>query len=439
MSTILIHHVRLADESNADTWILIEDEMISSVGKGNSLPDADIMIDGHDLLALPGVIDCHVHFREPGMTQKADIASESRAAIAGGVTSYMDMPNTIPPTTTITRWEEKMAIAKEKSLANYSFFIGATNHNIDELKKVDYTRVPGVKLFMGSSTGDMLVDDGNAIAQIFREVDAIVAVHAEDQPTISSNLKALRNPEDIEDLPVELHSKIRSSEACYKSSAEAARLAHKYHHRLHICHLTTAAELSLLSPGNPSTKLITSEVSPHHLMWTAEDYKRKGARIKMNPAVKDETDRHALRQAVIDGLIDIVATDHAPHQLSDKQGGALKATSGAPLVQFSLSWMLDNFPETIVQRVMCENPAKVYRIDRRGSLIPGNFADIILVETTEPYMVEDKDVISKCGWTPMAGEHLRHRVMQTWINGQLIYDQGKFTETNVALPLQFLK
>ena len=433
---VLIKNIRFAGETNADGWILIRDKFIEGTGHGE-LPVADKTVDGKGALALPGIIDCHVHFREPGLTEKADIASESRAAIAGGVTSYLEMPNTKPPTTTIEAWEDKIHRAEASSLANYGFFIGATNDNIDVLKSADYHRIPGVKLFMGSSTGNMLVDDNDTISRIFSEAPAIVAIHAEDQCIIDEATKKAKEKYGAE-VPVEMHSVIRPPQACYASSEKAVFLAEKFRHRLHICHITTKEELSLLSPGNPAEKLITSEVSPHHLMWSSEDYADKGTRIKMNPAVKSEADRQALIQALNDGLIDMVATDHAPHRLKDKEGTALTAASGAPLVQFSLAWMLGHFSEDTVQRVMCANPASIYHIDRRGSLLPGYYADITLVDTVKPYTVSDADVISKCGWTPMSGVTLTRRVASTWINGQEAYAHGRFTGTARAMPLVFI-
>lgn len=437
---ILIYNIRLAGEEQSDSWIAIENDRIAGVGRGECTNEGIVTrVDGGGSLALPGAIDCHVHFREPGLTAKADIESESRAAVAGGVTSYCEMPNTNPPTTTIEAWEEKMALAKEKSVANYAFFIGATNSNIDTLRRVDYSRIPGVKLFMGSSTGNMLVDDRSSIARIFDSVDAIVAIHAEDQEIINANTRQeIARYGDKSAVPVDRHSAIRSSEACYASTSKAVALAKKYGRRLHVCHLTTQEELSLLDADIPvGSRLITSEVSPHHLMWCDTDYARKGSRIKMNPAVKDTTAREALRQALRDGLIDMVATDHAPHLAKDKEGGALTAASGAPLVQFALAWMLDNFDETLVRRVMCENPARIYHIDGRGSIVEGNYADIVLVRHTDPYTVTDADVVSKCGWTPLNGETLHHRIHQTWVNGQCVYRDGKFTGVEAAMPLEF--
>lgn len=440
MKLTLIKNIRLAGDQSSDSWILIEDTKIVDIGRGKCNSDGiNETVDGAGSLALPGVIDCHVHFREPGLTEKADIKSESIAAVAGGVTSYCEMPNTTPATTTIKAWEHKMTLAREKSAANYSFFIGATNGNLDTLRKIDFAAVPGVKLFMGSSTGNMLVDDNSTIAHIFKNVNAIVAIHAEDQSIINANTqKETGIYGDKSAVPVERHSAIRSAQACISSTSKAVALAKKYGRRLHICHISTSEELSLLEKDTPvDEKLITSEVSPHHLMWCDSDYHAKGTRIKMNPAVKDNATRLALRDALRSGLIDMVATDHAPHLLADKEGGALTAASGAPLVQFSLAWMLDNFDEKTVQRVMAENPAKVYRIDHRGKLAPGYYADIALVRETEPYTVTDADVLSKCGWTPLCGEKLHHRVEQTWVNGQRVWHNDKIETYDAAMPLRF--
>ncbi len=436
--TTLIYNVRFPGQPMADGWIAIKGERIEAVGTElMGRPKADEVFDGEGALLMPGVIDCHVHFREPGLEHKADIAAESRAAVASGVTSYLDMPNCKPPTTTVALWADKMERAKGRSLTNYGFFIGATNSNIDQLKEADYTRVPGVKLFMGSSTGNMLVDDARAIHLIFSEVDAIVAVHAEEQSIIAANTQVAKQQYPQGQIPLAEHSRIRSVEACFASTARAVELAKQSRHRLHICHLTTERELGLLERGPIQDKLITSEVSPHHLLWCDEDYGAKGARIKMNPAVKSRADRDALLRALKDGLIDMVATDHAPHEWAAKEGDALTAASGAPMVQFSLPAMLGLLDEATVARVMCSNPALVYGIEDRGTLLPGCYADLVLVRETTPYKVTDAEVLSRCGWTPMAGYTLRHRVEKTWVNGQLVYDDGKFSDTIHSQPLRF--
>lgn len=425
----LIHNARFAGDERPDAWVLIEGAKIAAAGNGSELPEADERIDAEGALVMPGAIDCHVHFREPGLTHKADIRSESQAAVAGGVTSFLEMPNTKPPTTTAEAWQQKFKIAERESAANFAFFIGATNDNIQFLKDADYTKIPGVKLFMGSSTGNMLVDNQDAISQIFSQVDAIVAVHAESQPIICANTEAMKAAYPNE-VPIALHSAIRSEEACYQSTKQAIELAKKHNRRLHVCHLSTARELELLGD-----ELITSEVSPHHLLWCDEDYSWQGTRIKMNPAVKSRKDRDALRNALKSGLIDIVATDHAPHLLSEKQGDALTAVSGAPMVQFSLPVMLSLFEEKLVQRTMCERPAEIFGIKDRGRLAPGYYADIVIVRATEPYRVDDNMVLSKCAWTPLAGMRLRHKVEKTWVNGSLAYPYGH----NAAMPLVFKK
>lgn len=436
MSTTLIFNARLAGRKAADSWILINGERIAEVGNGTLPNGADAKHNAGGALAMPGVIDCHVHFREPGMEHKADIASESLAALAGGVTSFMDMPNNKPATVTLDDWQDKMERAAQKSLINYAFFIGATNDNIGELRKADYTRIPGVKLFMGSSTGNMLVDSQKQIEMIFSSVPAIVAVHAEDQGIIAKNAENARRQYLAGCVPMEEHSKIRSSQACYASTAKAVELALKHSHRLHICHITTADELSLLQGGPIGEKIVTSEVSPHHLQFCSDDYGRLGARIKMNPAVKGAADREALRKALSSGLIDMVATDHAPHLLEEKQGDALTAVSGAPAVQFSLPLMLSLFDEATVQRAMCEAPAEVYGIVDRGFLRSGAYADIVLIDCCKEYEINDSDALSKCGWTPYAGLRLRHVVRDVYVNGVLAYSQGKPRECH-PLPLRF--
>lgn len=436
----LIKNIRLAGDRKANSWILIKGDRIAATGSGKcNATGVSVIVDGKEALAMPGTIDCHVHFREPGLTSKADILTESIAAVAGGVTSYCEMPNTIPPTTSIEAWEHKMSLAKDKSVANYAFFIGATNSNIDTLLRADFTAVPGVKLFMGSSTGNMLVDDDSTIARIFKSIDSIVAIHAEDQNIINANTqKEISRYGDKGSVPVESHSAIRSAQACAASTSKAVELAKKYGRRLHVCHISTTDELKLLEKDIPiGEKLITSEVSPHHLMWCNTDYAAKGTRIKMNPAVKDSATRIALREALESGLIDMVATDHAPHLPAEKEGGALTAASGAPLVQFALVWMLDNFDETTVQRVMCENPARIFHIDRRGKIRPGFYADIVLVRDTAPYTVTDSQVLSKCGWTPLDGTILHHRVEQTWVNGRCVWRDGEIIDTKAAMPLRF--
>ncbi len=418
------------------------DGRIERVTEGQAA-EADILsvgnaVDGKGALLMPGAIDCHVHFREPGLTHKATIASESRAAVAGGVTSFFDMPNTVPQTVSREAVEAKAAIAAKDSVANYAFFIGATNDNLEELKSADYTRIPGVKLFMGSSTGNMLVDSETSLCRLFEAAPAVISVHAEDEAIINA-AKAEIIAEYGEDAPVELHSRLRPSEACLKASAEAVSLARLFGSRLHIAHLTTAAELVLLEKENDIThKHITAEVSPHHLLWTEDDYADKGARIKMNPSVKTKADRDALRKAVEDGRIDVVATDHAPHLLKEKEGGLFKAVSGAPMVQFSMASMLGMFSPEVVSRVMSDNPAKLFGLSRRGRIAPGYYADLCLVEKiTEGYTVSDGDVLSLCGWTPMSGCKLYFKPVNTWVNGKLVFADGVINENYRGRQLTF--
>lgn len=421
-------------------YVLIDGETIAAVAPGN--PDAALfenaeVTDARGCLLLPGAIDCHVHFREPGLTQKATIASESRAAVAGGVTSFIDMPNTVPQTTTSALADDKAAIAARDSVANYAFFIGATNDNIDELLAADYSRVAGVKLFLGSSTGNMLVDRQSALDELFSRVKARIVVHAEDEATVRANAEAIR-AEYGDDAPVSLHTRLRSAEACYKASKAAVDLARRTGARLHIAHLSTARELELLTPGlTTANKQITAEVSPHHLLWTEDDYADRGARIKMNPAVKTAADRRALVEAVRNGLIDIIATDHAPHRPADKEGSLFKAASGAPMVEFSLIAALSLFTPEVVAERMAAAPARLFSIDRRGSIAPGNYADLVLVDPHSPHTVKDSDVTSLCGWTPVDGLTFSHRVIKTWVNGNLCFDNGVIKDDKRGKALSF--
>lgn len=421
-------------------YVLIDGETIAAVAPGK--PNAALfenaeVTDARGCLLLPGAIDCHVHFREPGLTQKATIASESRAAVAGGVTSFIDMPNTVPQTTTSALADDKSAIAARDSVANYAFFIGATNDNIDELLTADYSRIAGVKLFMGSSTGNMLVDRQSALDELFSRVKARIVIHAEDEATVRANAEAIR-AEYGDDAPVSLHTRLRSAEACYKASKAAVDLARRTGARLHIAHLSTARELELLTPGlTTANKQITAEVSPHHLLWTENDYADRGARIKMNPAVKTAADRRALVEAVRNGLIDIIATDHAPHRPADKEGSLFKAASGAPMVEFSLIAALSLFTPEVVAERMAAAPARLFSIDRRGSIAPGNYADLVLVDPHSPHTVKDSDVTSLCGWTPVDGLTFSHRVIKTWVNGNLCFDNGVIKDDKRGKALSF--
>ncbi len=423
--------------------VLLCGEVIEAVyGAGDALPEADCVVDATGLWLLPGVIDDQVHFRDPGLTHKGDIRTESRAAVAGGVTSVMDMPNTKPPATTLELLEAKYRLGAEKSLANYSFLLGATNDNLDELKRVDARHVAGVKLFMGSSTGNMLVDDERALAAIFAETPCLIAAHCEDEATIRRNTDYYRAMLG-DDVPVACHPFIRSTEACYRSSAKAVELAGRYGSRLHVFHLSTGLELSLFDPRTPlADKRVTAEVCVHHLWFSDEDYARLGSRIKCNPAIKTAADRQALRCAVAEGRIDVVATDHAPHLLAEKEGGALRAASGMPLVQHSLVAMLQLAAqgvftvEQVVER-MCHAPAVLYRIVRRGYIRPGYYADLALVHPHSPWTVSRDNIIYKCGWSPFEGTTFDAAVQSTWVNDRLVYDRGTFDESARGMRLEF--
>lgn len=401
-------------------YVVVAGEIIANVGTGPApgrlLDLADELVDAGGAVLMPGAIDCHVHFREPGLTTKATMASESRAAAAGGVTSWIDMPNTRPVTDSMACWEEKCRIAADTAVGNYAFFIGATNDNVDLLPRLDFRHVPGVKLFMGQSTGNMAVS-GRSVERVMAEVDAPVVVHAEDDSVIAANLARLKAEFGDSNLPVSLHSRLRDSEACVRATDRIMELATRYGSRLHLAHISTADECAMLDPGPAAAKRITAEVSPHHLWWCDSDYDSHGARIKMNPAVKSDRHRQALRRALLDDRLDSVATDHAPHLPADKAGDLLHAASGAPMVQFSLPAMLSLYNDPcLVARKMAMAPAQLFGISRRGRIAPGFFADLVLVEPAQ-WTVSDSDVLSLCGWTPMAGEQLGWRVVRTWING----------------------
>lgn len=383
---------------------------------------------------LPGCIDDQVHFREPGLTHKACIASESRAAVAGGVTSFMDMPNTNPPTTTLEAWSDKMRRGAETSWANYAFFFGGTNDNADEVRLLDRHRVPGLKLFLGSSTGNMLVDNKQTLERIFSETDLIIATHCESEAIIRANKEHYKAIYGMESLDVSFHPLIRSAEACYRSSAEAVELADRLGSRLHILHVSTERELSLFRSDIPlEQKRITAEVCVHHLLFHDGDYAHLGNKIKWNPAVKTIADREALRHGVRSGLIDLVATDHAPHLWSEKQGGCLSAASGGPLVQHSLMAMLalaheGVFSRELVVERMAHMPARLFGVHQRGFIRSGYYADIVLVSPDVPYTVSLDNSLSHCGWTPLEGTTFPHSVVATWVNGHCAYRAGQLSE-----------
>lgn len=434
---ILIHNARLVNRGKVTAgWLAIDGEFISASGKGNppSL-EADSVIDAQGALLMPGAIDAHVHFRDPGLTRKGDIATESAVALAGGVTSFMDMPNTNPPTVTVADWQAKMERAREASRANYAFWIGATNSNLDELLAADYSRVPGVKLFLGSSTGNMLVDSDSALNELFSRVKAPIAVHAEDNARIAAHTAMARESFGDEPVPVDMHPVIRDSRACVDAAARAIDLARRHNARLHLLHVSTAAEVRLLSrPDRPAG--VTAETCIQYLEWCDKDYETMGTRLKCNPAVKASTDRSALRRAVKDGVIDTIGTDHAPHLLEEKlKGDGLSAPSGCPNLQFSLPMLLDLFTPQVVAARTAHAPADIFGIDRRGYLDPGCYADLVIV-AEEPHTIADADCLGPCGWIPAAGITTGHTVVTTIVNGAVAYDRGTFHDAPVN-PLQF--
>ncbi|MDE6277041.1 MAG: amidohydrolase family protein [Muribaculaceae bacterium] len=435
MKRTLIYNGRFADMpawAEADAWVLIEGERIAATGRGR-LPGAPgaAREDARGALILPGMIDTHVHFREPGLTHKATIASESRAAVLGGVTSYLEMPNTKPATTSMAALEEKKEIAARDSAANYGFFLGASAKNIDEIRNLDPREVPGVKLFIGSSTGNMAVNAQNDLEAIFSASRVPIMVHAEDDAIIGENTLKMRERYG-EDIPVQGHPSIRSEEACVAATRRAMDLARKTGARLHIAHVSTAAELA----ETEGAERTTLEVTPLHLTFCSDDYGRSGARIKVNPAVKGRADRDALRAAVAAGRFTTIGSDHAPHLPEEKEGGALKAASGAPSVQFALPLLLSEFPAETVVELYSTGPARLFDIEGRGSLEAGNYADVAVVERAE-YTLTDADVASACGWTPFAGMTLRYRVRDVWVNGTRTVRDGALTGETHARALRF--
>jgi dihydroorotase len=411
--------------------VLIEDDIISRINLNNENVYADIYIDATGLLLIPGVIDDQVHFREPGLTYKGDIYSEAKAGIAGGVTSYMEMPNTNPQTVTIELLEDKYKRASEVSLANYSFYMGATNNNIEEVLKANPREVCGIKCFMGSSTGNMLVE-GDGLITLFKNAHMIVATHNEEESIIQANLKKYRDQYG-ENVPIEFHPLIRSAEACYQSSYKAIELASKFNTRLHILHLTTAREMKLFSEGSPDQKQVTNEVCIHNLWFDNREYLKLGTRIKWNPAIKEESDKLALRDAVNSGKIDIVATDHAPHTMEEKNNSYFKAPSGGPLLQHSLVAMLELVDQGVfsykkVVEKMCHLPAVLFNIKNRGFIQEGFKADIVLIDSNQTWKVSKENILYKCGWSPFEGQSFKHKVTHTFVNGNLVYQNGFFNE-----------
>jgi dihydroorotase len=444
MNTILIKNAKIVNEGVIfEGDVLIENEYIVEIGESISpkLSSCKI-IDAEGSYLIPGAIDDQVHFREPGLTHKGDIASESRAAVAGGITSFIEQPNTIPNAITQEILEDKYQIASRTSYANYSFMMGGTNDNLEEILKTNPKNVAGIKLFLGSSTGNMLVDNEEALEKIFSSTKMLIAVHCEDEATIKANLERYKL-QFGEDIPIEFHHLIRSEEACYLSSSKAIALAKKTGARLHIFHLSTAKEMELFSNKIPlEEKQITAEVCIHHLWFTEEDYKTKGNFIKWNPAVKTANDRKVLWEALLDDRIDVIATDHAPHTLEEKKQSYLKAPSGGPLVQHALVAMFEAnhqgkiTVEKIVEK-MCHNPAKIFKIEKRGFIKPGYFADLVIVNPSLPWNVKPENIFYKCGWSPFEGFNFKSRITHTFVNGELVYQNFKVKELPVGKRLLF--
>lgn len=444
MSRILIKNAKIVNEGEIfEGDVLVEGEYIVEIGQNISLKSSSTkVIDAEGNYLLPGVIDDQVHFREPGLTHKGDIASESKAAVAGGITSFIEQPNTVPNAVTQEILEEKYQIAAQNSYANYSFMMGATNDNLEEVLKTDPKNVAGIKIFLGSSTGNMLVDNEAILEKIFSGTKMLIAVHCEDEQTIKDNLEKFK-AEYGENVPVQAHHLIRSEEACYISSSKAVALAKKTGARLHVFHLSTAKEMSLFTNKIPlEEKKITAEVCIHHLWFTNDDYDVKGNLIKWNPAVKTKDDRTALWEALLDGRIDVIATDHAPHTLEEKMQPYLQAPSGGPLVQHALVAMFEMFHqgrisvEKIVEK-MSHNPAKIFKIENRGFIKVGHYADLVLVNAGLPWSVQKDNILSKCGWSPFQGFTFKSRVTHTIVNGELVYTNFKVKDLRAGQRLTF--
>ena len=439
---ILIKNAQIVNEGQIyKSDVLIENKYIKKINKSiNEIADRTINAEGLHL--LPGIIDDQVHFREPGLTHKADIYTESKAAVAGGITSFMEMPNTKPQTLTQELLKKKFEIGDQKSLANFTFFMGVSNNNLDEVLKTDPKNVGAIKIFMGSSTGDMLVDDKKVLEEIFQKSKCLIAVHCEDEATIQENLKAAIEKFG-DNIPMSMHPKIRSVDACYKSSSFAVQLAKKYNTRLHVFHLSTAKELELFDNSiELKDKKITAEVCIHHLYFNSKDYSKKGTLIKWNPAVKEKTDQDALLEALLNNKIDVIATDHAPHTINEKNNNYINAPSGGPLVQHALGAMLKFVKmgkisiENVVQK-MSHNPSICFKVHKRGFIKENYFADLVLVDINKKYQVVEKDILSKCKWSPFLGDTLYGQINFTIINGNVVYENGIFNESHKGMRLVF--
>jgi dihydroorotase len=430
MISTLIQNASVVNEGTIEVKdVLIENGIISKIGVSIA-SDGYSIIDGTGKYLIPGMIDDQVHFREPGLTHKADIESESRAAVAGGITSFMEMPNTNPQSLTQELLEQKFARAAEVSAANFSFFMGASNDNLEEVLKTDPRTVAAVKIFMGSSTGNMLVDNRDVLEQIFSTSKMLIAVHCEDEETILENTENFKSLYG-EDVPIQMHPLIRSDEACYKSSSMAIELAKKYGTRLHVFHLSTKMEMDLFDNSIPlKDKMITAEACVHHLWFDDRDYAEKGTFIKWNPAVKTKEDKEAVLQAVLDDRIDVIATDHAPHTLLEKQNTYFNAPSGGPLVQHALVALLElhHQGKISLQKIVEKTshaPAICFQVEKRGFIREGYWADLVLVDLQDQWTVDKSNVLYKCGWSPFEGQEFQSKVSRTWVNGNLVYDQGK--------------
>ncbi|MEN8857674.1 MAG: dihydroorotase [Flavobacteriaceae bacterium] len=442
MNSYLIKNAKIVNEGTTFLGdLLIKNGLISKIDKSisdNTVPT----IDAEGKYLIPGFIDDQVHFREPGLTHKANIATESKAAVAGGITTFIEQPNTVPQATTQKLLQDKFDIAEKSSYTNYSFMFGGTNDNLEELLKTNPKNVAGIKLFLGSSTGDMLVDNSEVLEKIFSSTKLIISVHCEDEATIRKNTTHYKEIYG-ENIPIELHPIIRSEEACYLSSSKAIELAKKTGARLHVFHVSTAKETELFRNDIPlEEKQITAEVCVHHLWFSDEDYKEKGTYIKWNPAVKTAADRNGLWKALLDDRIDIIATDHAPHTIEEKSNSYLKAPSGGPLVQHALLALLEKVKENVlpIEKLIekaCHNPAKIFQIEKRGFIKEGFYADLVLVDTNLPQTVRKENILYKCGWSPFEGSTFSSSIVKTFVNGVLMYDNGVFDEVTKGQRITF--
>lgn len=443
MSVILIKNASIVNEGKIFRGnVLIENELISKICESEINVNADKIIDADGLHLFPGCIDDQVHFREPGLTHKGEIYTEAKAAVAGGVTTFMEMPNTVPNVFTQELLEDKYSRAAAVSLANYSFFMGASNDNIEEVLKTNPQNVCGIKVFMGSSTGNMLVDNRETLEALFSKCSLLIATHCEDEETIRNNMAHYKELYG-EDVPMECHPLIRSEEACFKSSSLAVELAKKHNTRLHILHISTAKEVALFDNTLPlKQKRITAEACIHHLWFSDEDYKTKGSLIKWNPAVKKQSDRDAILQGVLDNRIDVIATDHAPHTMEEKNRSYFKAPSGGPLVQHSLSAMLELYyqKKITLERIaekMAHSVAECFQIEKRGFIREGYYADLVLVNLQDTFTVDKTNILYKCGWSPFEGFMFHSKIIKTFVNGNLVFDNGKFDEHKKGQRLTF--